>query len=217
MVEERAHEQYVVNIEIALLQIARQLGRSINVNRDDMASWNAGFPQSPFGDAAGHFVEIGSNHDQRVTVRHFLRQGALGAHNFFRAQHLIDCGRVGYIQVTPGRMGGIGPAKRGADYATGKGVTFVNHTFTSHLALSASLQPYAGLHDEICEYPFAPKPLARELTVNHLERDKNGNVSIPDAPGLGVSLDKSAASHYFVDVEIRARGQVLFASSQKSL
>ena len=27
-----------------------------------------------------------------------------------------------------------------ADYAVAKGVTFVNHTFTSHLALSASMQ-----------------------------------------------------------------------------
>ena len=26
-----------------------------------------------------------------------------------------------------------------------RGVTFVNHTFTTHLALSASLQPFAGL------------------------------------------------------------------------
>ena len=86
--------------------------------------------------------------------------GGEGAHNFYMAQHLIDYGRVGYIQVDCGRIGGIGPAKRVADYAVSKGVTFVNHTFTSHLALSASLQPYAGLRsDEICEYPFAPKPL----------------------------------------------------------
>ena len=40
-----------------------------------------------------------------------------------------------------------------------EGVTYVNHTFTSHLALSASLQPYAGLAEyRICEYPVPPKP-----------------------------------------------------------
>jgi L-alanine-DL-glutamate epimerase-like enolase superfamily enzyme len=137
-----------------------------------------------------------------------------GAHNFHMAQHLIDFGRVGYIQVDCGRIGGIGPAKRVADYAVANDVTFVNHTFTSHLALSASLQPYAGLRShEICEYPFAPKPLARELTRNHLERDKDGYVAVPDAPGLGIDIDTEAARQYLVDVEIRVKGKLLFSSS----
>ncbi|MCU1269183.1 MAG: mandelate racemase [Acidobacteriaceae bacterium] len=139
-----------------------------------------------------------------------------GAHNFYMAQHLIDFGCVGYIQVDCGRIGGIGPAKRVADYAAAKGVTFVNHTFTSHLALSASLQPYAGLRsDEICEYPFAPKPLARDLTFNHLERDDEGYVSAPDAPGLGIEIDTEAARCYLVDVEIKVKGRLLFASSDQ--
>ena len=137
-----------------------------------------------------------------------------GAHNFHMAQHLIDFGRVDYIQVDCGRIGGVGPAKRVADYAASSGVTFVNHTFTSHLALSASLQPYAGLRShEICEYPFAPKPLARDLTRNHLARDKEGYVAAPDAPGLGIDVDTAATRRYFVDVEIKAKGNLLFSSS----
>ncbi len=142
--------------------------------------------------------------------------GGEGAHNFYMAQHLIDYGRVGYIQVDCGRIGGIGPAKRVADYAVSKGVTFVNHTFTSHLALSASLQPYAGLRShEICEYPFAPKPLAREVTSTHLERDKEGYVSPPNAPGLGIGLDPQAIRRYFVPMEIKLKGEVLFKSSER--
>lgn len=137
-----------------------------------------------------------------------------GAHNFYMAQHLIDFGRVGYIQVDCGRIGGIAPAKHVADYAAANGVTFVNHTFTSHLALSASLQPYAGLSShEICEYPFAPKPLARELTRNRLNRDKDGYVAAPNAPGLGIDIDTTAARRYLVDVEIKVKGKPLFSSS----
>jgi L-alanine-DL-glutamate epimerase-like enolase superfamily enzyme len=132
------------------------------------------------------------------------------------AQHLIDYGRVGYIQVDCGRIGGISPAKRVADYAASKSVTFVNHTFTSHLALSASLQPYAGMRsDEICEYPFAPKPLARELTSNHLERDSQGYVAVPESPGLGIDINTEAARRYLVDVEIKVKGSFLFASSYR--
>ena len=93
-------------------------------------------------------------------------------------------------------------------------MTFVNHTFTSHLALSASLQPYAGLRDhEICEYPFAPKRLARDLTSNHLERDSDGYVAIPDSPGLGIDVNLEGARPYLVDVEIRAKGAILFSTS----
>ncbi len=139
--------------------------------------------------------------------------GGEGAHNFHMARHLIDYGGVGYIQVDCGRIGGIGPAKRVADYAVSKGVTFVNHTFTSHLSLSASLQPYAGLRShEICEYPFMPKPLAREITSNHLERDNEGYVSLPDVPGLGIELDSEAIRRYFVPVEITVKTNVLFKS-----
>jgi L-alanine-DL-glutamate epimerase-like enolase superfamily enzyme len=141
-----------------------------------------------------------------------------GAHNFHMAQHLIDFGRVGYIQVDCGRIGGIGPAKRVADYALANGVAFVNHTFTSHLALSASLQAYAGLRShEICEYPFAPKPLARELTRNHLERDSDGYVAVPNAPGLGIDIDTEVARRYFVDVEIKVKSKLLFSSSAQIL
>jgi L-alanine-DL-glutamate epimerase-like enolase superfamily enzyme len=142
--------------------------------------------------------------------------GGEGAHNFHMARHLIDYGRVGYIQVDCGRIGGIGPAKRVADYAVSRGVTFVNHTFTSHLALSASLQPYAGLRShEICEYPFAPKPLARHITSNHIERDSEGYVAAPDGPGLGITIDSEAARRYLVEVEIKAKGNVLFRSSDQ--
>lgn len=147
---------------------------------------------------------------------HLKLAGGEGAHNVYMAQHLIDYGRVGYIQVDCGRIGGIGPAKRVAEYAKSKSVTFVNHTFTSHLALSASLQPYAGMRqDEICEYPFAPKPLARELTSNHLERDHEGYLAVPDSPGLGIEINTHAARRYLVDVEIKVKGSILFSSLHK--
>jgi len=144
--------------------------------------------------------------------------GGEGVHNYHMATHLIDYGKVGYIQIDCGRIGGIGPAKRAADYAVAKGVTFVNHTFTSHLALSASLQPYAGLREhEICEYPLAPKPLARDLTSNHLERDSDGYLTVPDSPGLGISINSEVARSYLVDVEIRVKGKSLFSSSDHFL
>jgi L-alanine-DL-glutamate epimerase-like enolase superfamily enzyme len=139
--------------------------------------------------------------------------GGEGAHNVSMARHLIDYGRVGFVQVDCGRIGGIGPAKIVADYAARRGVTYVNHTFTSHLALSASLQPYAGLAaDTICEYPFAPKKLAWDLSINHLTPDSAGEVSVPAAPGLGIDVNIAALQKYLVPVEIKIKGSSIYTS-----
>jgi L-alanine-DL-glutamate epimerase-like enolase superfamily enzyme len=91
------------------------------------------------------------------------------------------------------------------------GVTYVNHTFTSHLALAASLQPFAGLAEHrICEYPVAPKPVARDLSDTHLLPDANDEIVLPDAPGLGVSAKPEGMRPYLVDVEIRVAGRTLY-------
>jgi L-alanine-DL-glutamate epimerase-like enolase superfamily enzyme len=137
--------------------------------------------------------------------------GGEASHNFHMAKQLIDYGKVSYIQIDCGRIGGLGPAKRVADYAAPRGVTYVNHTFTSHLALCASLQPYAGLKEHvICEYPFAPKPVAWEMSETHLEPDVNGEVNVPQAPGLGIKMSHDGIKKYLVDVEISAKGKRLY-------
>jgi L-alanine-DL-glutamate epimerase-like enolase superfamily enzyme len=98
-----------------------------------------------------------------------------------------------------------------ADYARGHGVTYVNHTFTSHLALSASLQPFAGIaEDVICEYPVEPKQLGLDITVAHLEPDANGQIHVPERPGLGLEPNRAALQSYLVETEIRVKGQVLY-------
>lgn len=137
--------------------------------------------------------------------------GGEASHNFHMARQLIDYGKVSFIQIDCGRIGGLAPAKRVADYAAARGVTYVNHTFTSHLALCASLQPFAGLEDHtICEYPFAPKSVAWDMTTTHLLPNANGEVSLPSAPGLGITMNPSEMAKYLVDVEITAKGKALY-------
>jgi L-alanine-DL-glutamate epimerase-like enolase superfamily enzyme len=137
--------------------------------------------------------------------------GGEGSHNEDMARHMIDHGDVGFIQIDAGRIGGISPARRVAEYARERGVTFVNHTFTSHLALSASLQPYADHPARaICEYPVELKSLAWDLTREHIAPDADGLINLPDAPGLGVTLDLDAARRYLLDAEIAVGGQTLY-------
>jgi L-alanine-DL-glutamate epimerase-like enolase superfamily enzyme len=137
--------------------------------------------------------------------------GGEAAHNYFMARHTMDYGKVGYIQIDCGRIGGIGPAKRVAEHAVKSGVTYVNHTFTSHLALSASLQPFAGLEEHvICEYPIAPQPMAWEMCAHHILPDQNGEVHVPHAPGLGIEVDTARIREFLVDVEIAVNGNTLY-------
>ena len=142
--------------------------------------------------------------------------GGEGCHNFFMAQHMIDYAGLGFIQIDAGRIGGLSVAKQVADYANARGVTYVNHTFTSHLALSASLQPFAGLqNDEICEYPAELKSLAVAITEDQLSRDQNGYVHAPEAPGLGISVNRNGLSDYLIDVEIRVEGELLYRTPNR--
>src|SRR5262249_27473929 len=102
-------------------------------------------------------------------------------------------------------------AKEIADYAAARGVTFVNHTFTSHLALSASVQPYAGLQsDELCEFPAEPNALAFEITSNHLMPGADGLLHLPEAPGLGMVVNPGTIERYLVEAEIKAKGRTLY-------
>lgn len=141
--------------------------------------------------------------------------GGEGCHNFHMAQNMIDSAGLGFIQIDTGRVGGITAAAEVAKYADYKNIQFVNHTFTSQLALSASLQPFAGLSDhEVCEIPIEPSPLCRELTVNSLPMDSNGQVCAPDAPGLGVEVNLDSVRKYMLDVEIRVSGRLLYRTPE---
>ena len=119
------------------------------------------------------------------------------------------------MQIDAGRIGGITVAKDVADYADAKGVTYVNHTFTSNLALSASLQPFAGLESHvICEFPTELKSLAMAMTKTHCVLDVNGMLHVPDAAGLGIEPDLQGIAPYLVDTEIRVRGKLLYRTPQ---
>jgi len=139
--------------------------------------------------------------------------GGEGCHDPLQGVAMIDHAGLGFVQIDTGRIGGITPAAEVAAHAAGRGVRYVNHTFTTHLALSASLQPYAGsAADDLCEYPFEPSALAAGFTTTKIDIDSAGRVRVPDTPGLGVVPDLDAIRPYLVEVEMKIGGQALFRS-----
>jgi L-alanine-DL-glutamate epimerase-like enolase superfamily enzyme len=138
-----------------------------------------------------------------------------GSHNIHMAEHLIDHGGVKFIQIDTGRIGGITAAKIVADYAASRCVTYVNHTFTTHLALSASLQPFAGHQDSHwCEYPVEASELATALTRGKLELDADHLVRVPNRPGLGIEPNSETIRKYLIHVEIVVGNQVLYRTPE---
>lgn len=143
--------------------------------------------------------------------------GGEGAHTAHMATNLIDFGGIRFVQVDTARIGGIGPAKVVADHAVASGVTYVNHTFTSHLALSASLQPFAGLAaHRLCEFPADPRALALAITTAHLELDAQGELRAPDAPGLGFDVDLEAVRPYLRSIAIEIDDARVYTSPEPS-
>ena len=141
--------------------------------------------------------------------------GGEGCHNPYQARHMIDQGGLGFIQIDAGRIGGITSARQVADYAASRGVPYVNHTFTSHLALSASLQPFAGAPaGSICEYPVEARRVSTALTRNHILPDADGMVRLPDGVGLGIEIDTAAAREFLVETEITVAGRTLYRTPE---
>ncbi len=144
--------------------------------------------------------------------------GGEGCHNFLMARQMIDYGSLSYIQIDTGRVGGITTAREIANYARLRDVRFVNHTFTSDLALSASLQPYTDMEDSrFMEYPVELKKVCQELTLERMKPDNNGFLKAPEGKGLGVSLNPEAIRKYLKQLRIEFEGQVIYETPSLGL
>lgn len=131
------------------------------------------------------------------------------------AHDLVTRGGVKYLQIDAGRIGGITTAYECRLLAESAGITYVNHTFTSALALSASLQAFAGVERfQIAEYPTDLKPLAQELSRDKILLDAEGYIRAPNAPGLGITPDLQAMKKYLVPVRIEVSGKILYETPE---
>ena len=137
--------------------------------------------------------------------------GGESCHSVDSAKNMIHFGKVKYIQIDAGIVGGILAGKEICEYAENRNVQYVNHTFTSHLQLSASLQAYAGsLKSTFAEFPMQLKSLAWDITKNHIVKDDNGCIINPLAVGHGIIINEDALKQYKVDVEIYINSKKAF-------
>jgi L-rhamnonate dehydratase len=111
---------------------------------------------------------------------------------------LIERGRVDVIQPDLSRCGGFTAARKIVHMAELHNRLCIPHAWISDLLTAASLHLNAFMRRAVFqEFNVTSGPLSRELCLNPLQM-KDGFVSVPQGPGLGVEVNEAAIEKYRV-------------------
>jgi L-alanine-DL-glutamate epimerase-like enolase superfamily enzyme len=110
---------------------------------------------------------------------------------------LISAG-LKVLQPDVGRAGGLTMTRKISTRAHNAGIWCVPHCFGSGISLAASLHWMAAAEDaQFNEYPVTASALRNDL-VSGLPKLVDGDVTIPQGPGLGISINDEVVERYRV-------------------
>jgi L-alanine-DL-glutamate epimerase-like enolase superfamily enzyme len=93
--------------------------------------------------------------------------------------------------------GGISACRKVAAVAEAHGLPVIPHVFSSAIALVANMHFIASLpNGGLLEFDQNPNPLRSELFEEPIDITTNGEVRLPDRPGLGVTLNQSVVDRF---------------------
>lgn len=122
---------------------------------------------------------------------------ALGEHeifNRFDAERILQIRAADIVQ--PDLRQGLSECHRIAVLAGARNIPCVPHFFGPAIRFSAMLQLLGSIENYmLCEYPVAFDPIRFELTDPPMLAE-NGKVSIPEGPGLGITLVPATIARY---------------------
>src|SRR5690606_34706358 len=108
------------------------------------------------------------------------------------------------VQPDLGAAGGISECRKIAALASAHGVECVPHAWGSAIGLAATVQWLAALPDTppafrpippMLEFEQTPNPLRDELATQPIVQ-VGGIVEVPDAPGIGIEVDREALNRW---------------------
>lgn len=117
----------------------------------------------------------------------------------FEHVDLMDRGGVQVVQPDIGRVGGLTEARRVCQLAEQRGRRIVPHLWKTGISIAAAV--HLAVVTGSCEYvEFLPPELSasglrQDLTIQELEM-VDGVIPLPEAPGLGVELNREALERY---------------------
>ena len=113
-------------------------------------------------------------------------------------RELMDGQVVDIVQPDACRCGGITESLRIAALAADHGLRVAPHTWSDAVALTANMHVLASLsHGVTVEVDQTGNPLIEALLSTKWQIDA-GEIAMPQAPGLGISLDEDAVERYSV-------------------
>lgn len=111
-------------------------------------------------------------------------------------QPWIIAGAFDIVQPDVTKVGGISEERRIGWLAQEHGLRFIPHGWNTAVGLAADLQlasAFAGT--DLVEYKIG-SPYIDEIALGGWQLDTDGMLAIPDAPGLGLTLDADAVARY---------------------
>ena len=116
--------------------------------------------------------------------------------SIYEFKALVDNRCVDIIQPDVTHAGGIGTVVRAAEYAALSGISVAPHVFRSGASFNAHLNLLSAIPNAfICEFQQIANPLREEL-LNQPIKMIDGELVVPDEPGLGIHLDDSIIEKY---------------------
>jgi len=108
----------------------------------------------------------------------------------------IERGAVDIIQPDATKCGGLSEARRIAWMAYDHNILMVSHGWNTAVGVAADLQLAAAMPvAKFVEY-LTPAPYIEKIITQPFRLDAEGYLLIPDAPGLGIELDRDALARY---------------------
>lgn len=110
-------------------------------------------------------------------------------------ERLIDLGKASYLQPSATKAGGLSELMRIGQLADARGVTINPHSAYFGPGLAATVHYLATRERPILEWydcRFETDPFGGGL------RPVKGRVAVPDAPGLGITIDEDVVARYRV-------------------
>ncbi len=125
--------------------------------------------------------------------------GDLGLTTRFEYEEAFGRGKIDIAQPDVTMAGGITELMRISALAKRLGKRVVTHGYKSNITIAANLA-FLSQHwaDEPGEYSTSESPLRWHLTNESFPIGPDGRVAVPDAPGLGVSLNRATIEKYRV-------------------
>lgn len=108
----------------------------------------------------------------------------------------IERGAVDIVQPDSTKCGGLSEARRIAWHAQDHHIHFVSHGWNTAIGLAADLHLAAALPTARLVEFVTPAPYIDRLLTHPFQLDPEGELAVPDGPGLGIELDRQALAAF---------------------